>query len=494
MQNLPSDLYRAELTREMDRLAIEEFGVSANILMERAGEAAFSLLRTRWPQAVRIAVMCGSGNNAGDGFVIARLAREQQLEVTVFQVGDASHVSGDALVAMQRMQGGDLSAIPYAAQSLEEFDVVVDALLGTGLSGEVRAPYLAAIHAINQCGTAVLAVDVPSGLNADSGMPCGAAVQADCSVSFIGLKQGMFCGAGPDYCGEVVFEDLSIPSEIYQRVPPSAQRLNLPQLSTILKPRLRQTHKGNHGHVLLVGGNNGMLGAVRLAGEAALRTGAGLVSVATRSAHAAHVSAQRAELMSQGIEMPEELKALVAKATVIAIGPGLGQDDWARVMLSVVVASELPLVVDADALNLLSRIEPSRHNWILTPHPGEAARLLKCSVDQIQQDRFVAVEQLVEKFQATVVLKGAGTLVMAPTLVPGICSAGNPGMATAGMGDVLTGVIAALVAQGLSLHDAARLGVCVHAGAADLAVRGIGERGLLAGDLMAPIRRLVNPV
>jgi len=492
MQNLPPALYRAEQTREMDRLAIEDFGVSANILMERAGDAVFSLLRSRWPQAVRIAVMCGSGNNAGDGFVIARLARQQELEVTVFQVGDARRLQGDALAAMQRMQGLDLSAIPFETQSLDDFDVVVDALLGTGLSGEVREPYLHAINAINQCGTAVLAVDLPSGLNADSGMPCGVAVEADCSMSFIGLKQGMFCASGPDYCGEVFFDNLSVPLAVYERITPSAQRLGMPEPGAVLKPRQRTAHKGDHGHVLLVGGDTGMLGAVRLAGEAALRAGAGLVSVATRRKHAAHVSAQRPELMSHGIEVAEELKALSAKATVIAIGPGLGQDEWAREMLSIAVARDLPLVVDADALNLLSQIELSRQNWILTPHPGEAARLLHSSAAQIQQDRFSAVTQLAHKFQATVVLKGAGTLVMTPGSVPGICTAGNPGMATAGMGDVLTGVIAALLAQGLTQDDAARFGVCVHAGAADLAVRGIGERGLLAGDLMAPIRRLVN--
>jgi hydroxyethylthiazole kinase-like uncharacterized protein yjeF len=493
MSNLPTNLYRAAQCRELDRLAIEEFGVSGNILMERAGEAAFNVLRETWPEAKRIAVLCGVGNNGGDGYVIARLAHEQGLDVTVLQVGDAARLQGDALAALQRLEGVDVSPSSYAEQDLAHFDVVVDALLGTGLSGEVRNPFMPAINAINHSSTPVLAVDIPSGLNADTGMPCGLAVQADCTITFIGMKQGLLTGEAADYCGRIVLDDLKLPAAVYERIEPAATRMAYAELKTLLTPRKRATHKGDYGHVLIVGGNFGMNGAARLAGEAALRTGAGLVSIATRKEHAAIISSTRPELMSHGIESSEALKELSARASVIAIGPGLGQDAWAQEMLAMAVARNLPLVVDADALNLLAQIDIQRQQWVLTPHPGEAARLLGETTQDISSDRFAALGRLVEKYTATVVLKGAGTLVQSMGDAPGVCDGGNPAMASGGMGDVLTGIIAGFIAQGLELTKAAQLAVCLHRKAADLAVRGIGERGLLASDLMPSIRRLVNP-
>jgi len=494
MSDLPTNLYRATQCRELDRLAIEEFGVSGNILMERAGEAAFNVLRDRWPDAKRIAVLCGIGNNGGDGYVIARLAQEQGLDATVYQVGDPARLQGDALAARQRLEGIDVSPTTYAEQDLSPFDVVVDALLGTGLSGEVRNPFLLAINAMNQCDSPVLAVDIPSGLNADSGMPCGLAVQADCTITFIGLKQGLLTGEAADYCGHIVFDDLKLAPAVYERIEPAATRMAFTQQLSLLTPRKRSSHKGDFGHVLIVGGNFGMSGAVRLAGEAALRSGAGLVSIATRQDHAAMISSSRPELMCHGIETGEVLKDLSARASVIAIGPGLGQDEWAQELLAMAVARNLPLIVDADALNLLAQIEMQRQRWILTPHPGEAARLLGQTAAAVNADRFAALDQLVEKYSATVVLKGAGTLVQSPNALPAICGGGNPALASGGMGDVLTGIIAGLIAQELEMVDACQLAVCLHRRAADLATRGIGERGLLATDLMSPIRRLMNPV
>ena len=492
MSTLPVNLYRAEQCRELDRLAIQEYGISGNILMERAGEAAFAALRAAWPEARRITVLCGIGNNGGDGFVVARLAREQGFDVDVYQIGDAARIQGDALAARQRLLGVDVVPRDWSGQPLDGTDVLVDALLGTGLGGEVRSPFREAIEAVNGTGVPVLALDIPSGLDADTGMPHGVAIRATETITFIGLKPGMLTALGPDHCGELRFDDLKLPAEIYARIRPAARRLVTGELRQALRPRPRASHKGDFGHVLLVGGNHGMSGAVRLAGEAALRTGAGLVSIATRRDHAPVVSAARPELMSHGIESAEALKQLSARATVIAAGPGLGRDDWAREMIAIAVARNLPVVVDADALNLLANIPLQRPDWILTPHPGEAARLLETDTAEVMADRFAAARRLAEKYSATVVLKGVGTIVQPRDGIPGICTAGNPGMATAGMGDVLTGVIAALVAQGLSLTEAAGLGVCLHAEAGDLAVRGIGERGLLAGDMMAPLRRLSN--
>ncbi len=492
MSSLPVNLYRAEQCRELDRLAIGTHGISGNILMERAGEAAFDALREAWPAARRVVVLCGIGNNGGDGFVLARLAHERGLEVDVYQIGDAERIRGDALAARQRLMGVDVTPRQWSGQPLEGADVLVDALLGTGLGGEVREPFRGAIEAANASGAPILALDIPSGLDADTGMPHGAAIRAAETITFIGLKPGMLTARGPDYCGHIRFDDLKLPEELYAQVPPAARRLVSGELRRALKPRPRSAHKGEFGHVLLVGGNQGMNGAVRLAGEAALRTGAGLVSIATRRDHAPLISACRPELMSHGIESAEALKQLSARATVIAVGPGLGQDDWAREMIAIAVARKLPVVIDADALNLLVHIPLQRPDWVLTPHPGEAARLLDTDTASVMADRFAAARELSERFSATVVLKGAGTIVQPPEALPGVCTAGNPGMATAGMGDVLTGVIAALSAQGLPLPQAAALGVCLHAEAGDLAVRGIGERGLVAGDMMAPLRRLAN--
>jgi NAD(P)H-hydrate epimerase len=306
------------------------------------------------------------------------------------------------------------------------------------------------------------------------------------------MKQGLLTGEAADYCGNIVFDDLKLPAAVYERLTPAASRIAYPELISLLPPRRRASHKGDYGHVLIVGGNFGMTGAARLAGEAALRTGAGLVSIATRKEHAAVISGARPELMSHGIEDGEALKTLTARASVIAIGPGLGQDAWAQEMLAMAVARNLSLVVDADALNLLAQIDLPRQHWVLTPHPGEAARLLGQNSQEVSKDRFLTLDRLVQKYNATVVLKGAGTLVQSKTGPPAVCGGGNPAMASGGMGDVLTGIIAGLIAQGLELSDAARLGVCLHRRAADMATRGMGERGLLASDLMPSIRRLVN--
>lgn len=505
MSSLPYLLYTAAQTRELDRLAIEEHGLSSSVLMERAGEAAFSLLRARWPDIRRISVFCGSGNNGGDGFVLARLAHESGFDVSVFQAGESRKLSGDALAAMQRLSGAGLTTAEFSGRNQLQAELIVDGLLGTGLHGDVSTEYHKAIEAINASACPVLALDLPSGLNADTGMACGIAVQAVCSISFIGLKQGLLTGEAVQYCGELHFSDLKVPKIIYTQLTPAARRLDYARLKKGLRPRLRYAHKGDAGHVLLIGGDHGMAGALRLAGEAALRSGAGLVSLATRESHAAFIGSGRPELMCHGLEQAHELEWLVDRATVIVIGPGLGQDGWGKDMLGYVVASGKPLVLDADALNLMARglfpevmLRASRR--VLTPHPGEAARLLEQTVEQIQADRFSAVNALQEKYAGICVLKGAGTLVADKTGI-GVCNAGNPGMASGGMGDVLSGIIGALMAQAIALgrdgpevcSEAAQLGVCLHAHAADIAVKTVGERGLIASDLMPVIRRLVNP-
>lgn len=497
--DLPVNLYRAEQVRALDRIAIDEQGIPGAVLMERAGLATFQACRQHWPDAARIAVVCGVGNNGGDGYVMARRAREAGLDIRVCQVGDGSRLQGDALQALQRMQRAGLQAVPFSSEALVGADVVVDAIFGTGLDREVQGVWADALTTIRASGVPVLAIDIPSGLHADTGSVLGTAVRAELSISFIGLKQGMFTNEGGEYSGTIWFDDLAVPAEVYRRFSPSARRISYPQLASLFAPRARSAHKGSFGHVLVVGGDHGYAGAARLAAEAAARVGAGLVTLATRGSHAAAIIATRPELMCHAVDTPEQLVPLLGRATVLAVGPGLGQSAWAESLLATALRAGQPLVIDADALNLIARATTSWRQsaygpprWVLTPHPGEAARLLGYSPREIQSDRFAAVQRLVERYGGVCVLKGSGTLILEAGADIAVVDGGNPGMAVGGMGDVLTGIIAGMIAQGWSLSEAARLGVCVHAQAGDVAAAG-GERGLLAGELLATLRALVNP-
>ncbi len=477
----------------MDSMAIHEFDIAGITLMERAGAAAFGLLQQQWPSAKHITVFCGSGNNGGDGYVIARLAREQGLAVSLYLLGDGHKLKGDALTMAQRLAETDVEIDVWLDGTSLESDVIVDALLGTGLSGEVSSHYQQAIEAINISGIPVLAVDIPSGLHADTGAVLGAATKASHTISFIAMKQGLYTGAAADYVGELHFADLNVPAEVGEHFEPSAMAIRFECLESNLAPRPRISHKGNNGYVLIIGGELGYSGAIRMAGEAALRAGAGMVCLATRIEHAAVINVGRPELMVRGVEQPVVLRALIEKADVVAIGPGLGQSDWARQLFACATETKCPLVVDADGLNLLAQNPQRKDNWILTPHPGEAGRLLEISAEQINADRFAAIEQIHQQYGGTVILKGAGSLMCTSKGLMAVCTDGNPGMASGGMGDVLTGIIASLWAQGQSQDMAAQLGVCLHGAAADMAVVADGERGLLASDLMPWIRRLVNP-
>jgi len=492
-------LYTAEQVRALDRAAIEGQGIPGIVLMKRAGRAVFRVLNERYAGCVPVHVFCGTGNNGGDGFVVAKLALERGLSVRVCIVGDRARIGGDARLAMEAALAAGVQMHDFDASQRPADGVVVDALLGTGLQGEVRAQFASAIAVINASGLPVIAVDIPSGLCSDSGRILGIAVRADHSVTFIGRKRGLFTGEAGDCCGSIHFDDLDVPACIFGEVPASAELLQIDALLAGLGPRARSAHKGKFGHVLVIGGDHGMAGAAAMAAEAAARTGAGLVSLATRAENVPAVVARCPEVMARGVGYAHELEPLLARATVIVAGPGLGQGAWARQLLQKALGAGLPLVLDADGLNLLAAMElqelPGRENWIISPHPGEAARLLGTGVAEINRDRFAALEALYEKVPGAVVLKGSGTLVIGSDRTQrtvGICPYGNPGMASGGMGDVLSGILGGLRAQGLGSGDAARLGVCLHARAADLAARGDGERGLLATDLLPWLRRLLN--
>lgn len=493
--SLPHALYRAADVRELDRRAIAA-GIPAPALMERAGRAVFDALRERVPAAGRVLVLCGGGNNGGDGYVVARLARQAGLAVTVCPLVDPSVLKGAAAQMHAGWIGAGGACEPFSAAALHECDVVIDALLGTGLDRAVEGSFADVIRTVNAAIKPVIAVDIPSGLHADTGAVPGVAVQATFTVSFIGLKAGLFTARGPAHAGEVLFAALDVPADIYLDLAPLAERLDASMLTGWLPPRARDAHKGSFGHVGIVGGGPGMPGAARLAGEAALRTGAGKVSVLASPANPVAITGSRPELICHAINTGPDLEPLLRKTDVHAIGPGLGQAIWSEEIWNTLRhrdSAGTPRVFDADGLNWLARHPlPLNGNDVITPHPGEAARLLDCDIARIEVDRFAAVRRLAEKFGCVAVLKGAGTLVAAPDGRVRLCDAGNPGMASAGMGDVLTGVIAALRAQGLAAFDAACAGVLVHATAGDRAARR-GERGLLAGDVLDEIRAVVNP-
>ena len=492
---LPEKLYSAEQVRELDRIAIEDLGILGYTLMTRAAEFSYACLKNRWPEARSITVVCGGGNNAGDGYVLAGLAREDGKQVNVLYLIDPEKLGGDATTAYKYLLASNITPIQFTETALKETDadVVVDAIFGTGLDRDVEGPFYDAIEAINDMGTQVLSIDIPSGLNANTGHMMNIAVKANITTTFIGLKKGMFTGDGLEYSGSIKFNDLDVPPETYKRLGEfSASRLIYENLQKYLKPRKRNSHKGNFGHVLVIGGDRGYIGAARMAAEAAARVGAGLVSIATRASHASVLSLVRPEIMSHGIESPDELTHLIHHADVIAIGPGLGHTEWAKQMFMAAIKSELPLVIDADALTLLAEVRQTSKDWVITPHPGEASKLLSSDSKTIQMNRYQAMIDLKVNFQGPVVLKGSGSLVADRAGHTFVCDAGNPGMSSGGMGDVLTGVIASLIAQGIDVDTATKLGVCLHAQAADRAASS-GERGLLALDLMPHLRNLVNP-
>ncbi|MBW6389632.1 NAD(P)H-hydrate dehydratase [Billgrantia antri] len=486
-------LYRAEQVRELDRRTIAA-GIEGFALMQRAATAAWQSLKARWPGVKRISVLCGGGNNGGDGHVLAALAAVAGVEVQRIALKPPNALEGDAARAAEMATAAGVGLEPWRKGIEFTGEVVVDALLGTGLTGEVRGEFRDAIEAINASSLPVLAIDIPSGLAADTGAVLGVAVSATRTVTFIGDKVGLHTGRAPARTGEVHFRALGVDGRRHADLVPAAELLDKALLEAWLPPRSRDAHKGAMGHVLILGGAPGFGGAALLASEAAARLGAGKISLATAPEHVTACLTYRPEVMVHGLRGAAELGELPGKADVLVVGPGLGQGAWGEGMLQAALAESKPLVVDADGLNLLASrfCGKQRDDWVLTPHPGEAGRLLGCSTAEVETDRPAAVRELQRRYGGVVVLKGAGSLIAGPDGTA-VCPYGNPGMASGGMGDVLSGILGALLAQGLPLEVAARLGVMVHAMAADTAVRDAGERGLLAADLASYARVIVNP-
>ena len=484
--SLISKVYTADECQELDRLAIEEHDIPGFTLMRRAGAFVFTTIQDRWPGIQSLCVVAGSGNNAGDGYVVATLAHQAGIDTKVLQVGSTKHLRGDALLAWQQLQKHDVAIV----NALTSADVIVDALLGTGARGALSLDYEEAIAQINDSSGSVVAIDVPSGVDASSGgLLTENPVRAELTCMFIGAKLGLFTGPGLRYRGDLVFTDLGIPSEVYLDVP-GVPLLDTTSKRPVLPSRDELAHKYQFGHVVLVGGDHAMGGAVVLAAEAALRTGTGLVTVLTRHEHVSALLARRPEVMVVGVDESTELSSHLARADVLAIGPGLGQNTWGRTLLKTALTHRPErCILDADALRILkSQTWTVPRGCILTPHPGEAAFLSGVPTAEIQTDRPNYVKELSREYGCTVILKGPGTLIASEGHLCSVSQFVSGSLATAGSGDVLTGIVAAAYALGRDPVQAAETAVSLHGAAGARTVRENPGQSLVASDLIDSIR------
>ncbi|EKS7195519.1 TPA: bifunctional ADP-dependent NAD(P)H-hydrate dehydratase/NAD(P)H-hydrate epimerase [Enterobacter ludwigii] len=489
-ESIPHSIWHADDLRHAEKEAADSLGITLYELMQRAGEAAFNVTRTAYPESSHWLILCGHGNNGGDGYVVARLAVAAGIHVTLLALESDKPLPEEASAAREAWlnAGGVIHATDIVWP--EEIDVIIDGLLGTGLRSAPRDPVATLIARANAHSAPVVALDIPSGLMAQTGTTPGAVIQAAHTVAFISLKPGLLTGKARDVTGTLHHNALGLESWLAGQET-HVSRVDASLLAQWLPPRRPTSHKGDHGRLVIIGGDHGTAGAIRMTGEAALRCGAGLVRVLTRIENSAPIITARPELMVHELT-PQSLEESLEWADVVVIGPGLGQQAWGKQALQKVENFRKPMLWDADALNLLAINPDKRHNRILTPHPGEAARLLNCSVAEIESDRLLSARRLVKRYGGVAVLKGAGTVVASDEAL-GIVDAGNAGMASGGMGDVLSGIIGALLGQKLPLYDAACAGCVAHGVAADKLAARYGTRGMLATDLFCTLRRVVNP-
>lgn len=490
--SLSHKLFRADQVRANEQAAAENSGCDMFTLMQRAGESVFQHCIELFPNLDIFVVLVGQGNNAGDGYVTALHAKKAGKQVYVCAVEPDRILDGDAGIAQANWFAAGGKLVEFSEALVEKADIIIDALLGTGINSVIRNEFADVIDVINRSSTYVVAVDVPSGLDANTGQSLGRCVQADVTVTFVGIKPGLVTGAGKQSCGQLVYADLDIGKAFQALAKPCATLLKIEHFKG-LAPRDIHSHKGTYGRLLCVGGNRGTAGAIRLAGEAALRSGAGMVRTYVHEASVVQVSSGRPELMVTD----SDLDAALAWATCVVIGPGLGQDEWAEAAFETTMkycqATNTPLVIDADALNLLCKQSTAYTvtDCILTPHAAEGARLLGLTVEEVESNRFNTARQCAQRYHAVCVLKGAGTLIDNEKAT-WVCRHGNPGMATAGSGDVLSGILGALLAQGVQVDMAAKYGVILHAKAGDDVAELYGQRGMIASDLFDAVRALIN--
>jgi hydroxyethylthiazole kinase-like uncharacterized protein yjeF len=490
--SLTQKLYRADQVRLYEQEAAKTLGIDMFSLMQRAGACVYQQCVTLFPNEDNYLVVVGVGHNAGDGYVAALTAYNAGKNVTLCAIEPDRAVDGDVKRAQQNWLGAGGTVEAFQHTHVEKADIIIDGLLGTGINGFIRAEFANVIAQINNSKKPVVSIDVPSGLDANTGASLGECIQATATVTFVGIKLGLTTGAGKQSCGLLVFEELGIGKAFADIARSDASALDLKHFKG-LAPRPVHSHKGTYGRLLCIGGNQGMSGAIRMTSEAALRTGTGLVKVFTHKDSILQICTGRPELMVSSTGLKEAL----AWATCIVIGPGLGQDDWGKQTFDTVMQycqqTPKPIVIDADALNLRASNTSfvAVTNCVITPHAGEAARLLNVPIEEIESNRFNYARQCSQRYDAICVLKGAGSIVDNQRH-SWVCRHGNPGMASAGMGDVLAGILGSLLSQGLNADMACQYGVSIHAKAGDIVAKKFGQRGLLASDLFDTVRLLIN--
>jgi len=499
----------AQQIKNIDRRAIRAFGIPGTVLMENAAAAVMTAMEKFFDglEGVRVGILCGKGNNGGDGLALARRLRISGVPVRVALLASFGAVKGEAKVNLSILRKMDVEIVQNASpRSLADViawsDVLVDALLGVGLSSPLKGAYARAVEMINTSGNPVVAIDVPTGIDVDTGAVMGTAVRADLTVTMAFLKRGLVLYPGAGYAGTVRVADIGIPSEVSEKEHISVSLLDRDSVWGVISSRLPDAHKGDFGHLMVVAGSPGKAGAAIMAARGALRTGAGLVSVATPNNLVPIIQAQVAEAMcvpsvesiegTLGIGSEEELLKAMGTMSACVIGPGLSTHyETVQAVRNLIQRLTIPAVIDADGLNALAGfthiLKKVKVPVVLTPHPGEMGRLLGISSDDIQKDRIAIASEFARKYNVTVVLKGAATVVATPHGWVFINSTGNPGMASGGTGDVLTGMIGSFLAQGYSASQAACLGVYLHGLAGDLAAQEKGETAMIAGDLIEKI-------
>lgn len=496
MTSMERGLFTAAETRELDRAAMDA-GIPGTALMERAGEEVARAITEGWPEwrSMAIGVLAGGGNNGGDGYVAARRLRELGGAPTLIAASDPQGLKGEAAGAAERwlQAGAEVSSPPRA---LDGFDLLVDALLGTGLASPVRSPYSELIEAVRESPAEVVAVDIPSGLDADTGRILGTAPRASLTVTFVGRKRGLFTGEGAQAAGRVRFSDLGIPAAVYRDHPASGGLLD--REAVALPGRPVNCHKGTFGRVVVAGGGPGLAGAAGLAGRAAMRAGSGwtvaCVAPENRDAVAGFLPELITARWAEGGGFPDDLGQ---QADAVAVGPGLGRSPEARTLLEEAIALPAPLVVDADGLNLLAgdaglarRLAEREAAAVVTPHPGEAARMLNSDPAEVQSDRFAAAARIAERLGAVCCLKGAGTVIARPDGTYTVNPTGNPGMAAGGQGDILTGILAARLGQGDPPERAADRAAWAHGAAADRLSGRLGPFGFTPSECADELPRV----
>ncbi len=498
----------AQEMRNIDRRAVRDFGIPGVVLMENAAAAAAMEMEKFFDglAGVKVGVVCGKGNNGGDGLALARRLRIRGVPVRVALLAPFAALSGEAKVNLGVLRKTDVEIVQHASERvladiLSWSDIVVDALLGVGLSSVLRGAYARAVELINGAGRPVAAMDIPTGIDADRGRVMGKAVRADLTVTMGLLKRGLVLHPGADYAGTVRVADLGIPPEVIEKESIAVSLLDRASVPAVGR-RESDAHKGDFGHLMVIAGSPGKAGAAVMAARGALRAGAGLVSVATPNNLVPVIQSQISESMcipaaeslegTLGIGAGEELAKAAGAMDACALGPGLSTHfETAQVVRDLVQRVTVPLVIDADGLNALvghtDILKRAKARVIVTPHPGEMGRLLGMPGAAVQQDRIGIATEFAKKYNVVVVLKGAATVVALPDNTVFINSTGNPGMATGGTGDVLTGMLAGLLAQGYTAEQAACFGVYLHGLAGDLAAKEKGETAMIAGDLIEKI-------